>query len=145
MVAASLADAATVAGLGDTGSDSLDGTAPNVRASPGGQISARTQPKETSMYARVATFEDGDGAKAAAEIRARNEAEGGPPPGLPAKKLLILSGEGGKSLAITFFETEEDYRQGDETLNSMSPPSGDNDMGQRAGVEKFEVVLELES
>ncbi|HEV7481510.1 MAG TPA: hypothetical protein VGO13_00220 [Solirubrobacterales bacterium] len=80
----------------------------------------------------------------AAEIRARNEAEGGPPPGLPAKKLLILSGEGGKSLAITFFETEEDYRQGDETLNSMSPPSGDNDMGQRAGVEKFEVVLEME-
>jgi hypothetical protein len=96
------------------------------------------------MYARVATFEGGDGAKAAAEIKARNDAEGGPPPGLPAKKLLILNGEGGKSLAITFFATEEDYRQGDETLNSMSPPSGDNDMGQRAGVEKFEVVLELE-
>ena len=98
------------------------------------------------MYARVATFEGGDGAKAAAEINARNETEGGPPPGLPAKKLLILNdAEGGKSLAITFFETEEDYRQGNETLNSMSPPSGANDMGQRAAVEKFEVVLELES
>jgi hypothetical protein len=97
------------------------------------------------MYARVATFEGGDGAKAAAEISARNEAEGGPPPGLPAKKLMILNGEGGKSLAITFFETEEDYRQGDETLNSMSPPSGDNEMGQRAAVEKFEVALELET
>jgi len=98
------------------------------------------------MYARVATFEGGDGAKAAAEINARNEAEGGPPPGLPAKKLLILNdAEGGKSMAITFFETEEDYRQGNETLNSMSPPSGDNDMGQRAAVEKFEVALELES
>jgi hypothetical protein len=96
------------------------------------------------MYARVATFEGGDGARAAAEIRAQNEAEGGPPPGLPAKKLLILNdAEGGKSLAIAFFENEEDYRQGDETLNSMSPPSGDNSMGQRAGVEKFEVVLEL--
>ena len=98
------------------------------------------------MYARVATFEGGDGSKAAAEIKARNEAEGGPPAGLPAKKLLILSdAEGGKSLAITFFETEADYRQGDETLNSMSPPSGDNDMGQRGAVEKFEVVLELET
>jgi hypothetical protein len=97
------------------------------------------------MYARVATFEGGDGAKAAAEIGAKNETEGGPPPGLPAKKLMILNDtEGSRSLAITFFETEEDYRQGDETLNSMSPPSGDNDMGQRAGVEKFEVVLELE-
>jgi hypothetical protein len=98
------------------------------------------------MYARVATFEGGDGAKAAANISAQNEAEGGPPPGLSAKKLLILNdAEGGKSLAITFFETEDDYRQGDETLNSMSPPSGDDSMGQRASVEKFEVVLELET
>lgn len=98
------------------------------------------------MYARVATFKSGDGAKAAAEISARNEAEGGPPPGLPAKKLLILNdAEGEKALAIAFFESEEDYRQGDETLNSMSPPSGDNSMGERAAVEKFEVVLELES
>jgi len=98
------------------------------------------------MYARVATFNGGDGAKAAAEISARNEAEGGPPPGLPAKKLLILNdAEGKKVLAITFFDSEEDYRQGDETLNSMSPPSGDNNMGDRAAVEKFEVVLDLES
>jgi hypothetical protein len=98
------------------------------------------------MYARVATFKGGDGAKAAAEINARNEAEGGPPPGLPAKKLLILNdAEGKKALAIAFFESEEDYRQGDETLNSMSPPSGDNNMGERAGVERFEVVLELET
>ena len=97
------------------------------------------------MYARVATFEGGDGAKAAAAIKAQNEAEGGPPPGLPAKKLLILNdSEGGKSLAITFFATEDDYRQGDETLNSLSPPGGDDSMGGRAAVEKFEVVLELE-
>jgi hypothetical protein len=53
--------------------------------------------------------------------RARDEAEGGPPPGLPAKKLLILNdAEGEKALAIAFFE------------------------GERAAVEKFEVVLELE-
>ena len=98
------------------------------------------------MYARVATFTGGDGAKAAAEIRERDQAEGGPPPGLPAKKLLILNNaQGKKTLAIAFFESEDDYRQGDETLNSMSPPSGENDMGERAGVEKFEVVLELET
>ena len=98
------------------------------------------------MYARVATFEGGDGAKAAAEIRAQDEAQGGPPPGLPAKKLLILNDASGqKTLAIAFFETEEDYRQGNATLNSMSPPGGQNSMGERAGVEKFEVVLELES
>ncbi len=97
------------------------------------------------MYARVATFTGGDGAKAAAEIRERNETEGGPPPGVPAKKLLLLNGTDGKTLAIAFFESEDDYRQGDETLNSMSPPSGENTMGERASVEKFEVVLELEA
>src|SRR4029077_1856715 len=97
------------------------------------------------MCARVATFEGGDGAKAAAEIRSRDEAQGGPPPGLPAKKLLILNDASNqKTLAIAFFETEEDYRQGDATLSSMSPPAGENSMGERAGVEKFEVVLELE-
>jgi hypothetical protein len=109
-------------------------------------VSERTQAKESDMYARVATFKGGDGAKAATEISARNEAEGGPPPGLPARKLLILNdAEGKKALAIAFFESEEDYREGDDTLNSMSPPSGENSMGERAGVEKFEVVLELES
>lgn len=97
------------------------------------------------MYARVATFTGGDGAKAAAEIRERNETEGGPPPGVPAKKLLILNGADDKTLAIAFFESEDDYRQGDETLNSMSPPSGENTMGERASVEKFEVVLELDA
>jgi len=49
-----------------------------------------------------------------------------------------------KALAIAFLESEEGYPPGDETLNSMSPPSKDNSMGERAAVEKFEVVLELE-
>lgn len=97
------------------------------------------------MYARVATFTGGDGAKAAAEIRERDETESGPPPGVPAKKLLILNGADGKTLAIAFFENEDDYSQGDATLNTMSPPSGENTMGERTSVEKFEVVLELEA
>lgn len=98
------------------------------------------------MYVRVATFTGGDGAKAAAEISTQNEAEDGPPPGLPAKRLLLLNdAENKKTLAIAFFENEDDYRQGNETLNSMSPPSGENTMGERTSVEKFEVVLELEA
>jgi hypothetical protein len=100
------------------------------------------------MYARVATFEGGEGAKAAAEIKAQDEANGGPPPGVPAKKLLILNdAEGRRTLAIAFFETEDDYRQGDETLNEMSAPGeGDPDgMGQRTAVDKYEVALELEA
>ena len=98
------------------------------------------------MYARVATFEGGDGAKAAARIKAQDEADG-PPPGLNAKKLLILNdAEGKKALAIAFFETEEVYRQGDETLNELSPPGagGPDGMGDRTAVEKYEVALEME-
>jgi hypothetical protein len=49
----------------------------------------------------------------------------------------------GKALAIMLFETEEDYRQGDETLSAMSPPGGG--MGERVAVEKYEVAVQLEA
>jgi hypothetical protein len=97
------------------------------------------------MYARVARWE-GSSAEAmeAAAAGIRENAESGPPEGLPAKGLLLLQDkEGGRSIAITMFESEDDYRQGDETLNSMSPP-GDG-MGQRVGVEKYEVAIEMEA
>lgn len=97
------------------------------------------------MYARVARWENATAEaldQAAAGIR--EDAESGPPEGLPAKKLLLLQDrEGGRSMAITLYETEDDYRQGDATLNSMSPP-GDG-MGERVGVEKYEVMIELEA
>jgi hypothetical protein len=97
------------------------------------------------MYARVARWEGADAEtleRTAAEIRA--QADAGPPEGVPAKGLLLLNdGEGGRSIAISLFETEDDYRQGDETLNSMSPP-GDG-MGRRVSVEKYEVAAQLEA
>ncbi|HVX83018.1 MAG TPA: hypothetical protein VHB23_16735, partial [Devosiaceae bacterium] len=69
---------------------------------------------------------------------------GGPPEGVPSTGFLLLQDPaGGRALAIGFFETEEDYRQGDETLNSMSPP-GDG-MGQRVSVEKYEVAFRVEA
>lgn len=97
------------------------------------------------MYARVARWE-GSSAEAldAAAAGIRENAETGPPEGLPAKKLILLQDkESGRSIAITLFETEDDYRQGDETLNSMSPPG--EGMGQRVGVEKYEVAIEMEA
>jgi hypothetical protein len=97
------------------------------------------------MYARVARWEGASAeAQEAAAAGIRENAESGPPEGLPAKKMLLLQDkEGGRSMAITLFETEDDYRQGNETLNSMSPPG--EGMGQRVGVEKFEVAIELEA
>ena len=97
------------------------------------------------MFARVARWEGAEAEtleSSAAEIRAQSDE--GPPPGVPAKQFLLLhDAAAGKAVAIMLFETEEDYRQGDETLNSMSPPGGG--MGQRVSVEKFEVAVQLEA
>jgi len=99
------------------------------------------------MYARVARWENADAEameKTAAEIRTRTETEGGPPPGVPAKEFLLLHDTAaGKVIAVTLFESEDDYRQGDETLNSMSPP-GDG-MGERVSVEKYELAVRVEA
>jgi hypothetical protein len=100
------------------------------------------------MYARVARFEGADAEtlrRTAAEIRNRSESESGPPEGVPAKELLLLSDpENGRALAVTLFETEDDYRQGDEKLNSMSPPT-DGGMGRRVGVDKYEVSVKVKA
>src|SRR5262245_24157353 len=99
------------------------------------------------MYARVARFEGASAGSleaSAAGIRAQAEAEEGPPPGVPAKKFLLLHDTaGGKALAITLFESEDDYREGDATLETMSPPG--EGMGQRVAVEKYELVVDLDA
>ena len=41
---------------------------------------------------------------------------------------------------ILFFETEDDYRRGDEALNAM--PAGDTP-GQRTSVAKYEVAVRM--
>jgi hypothetical protein len=99
------------------------------------------------MYARVARWENAEAAtmeETAAEIRSQAESAGGPPPGVPAKEFLLLHDTAaGKVIAVTLFETEDDYRQGDETLNSMSPPAGG--MGDRVAVDKYELVVRVEA
>jgi hypothetical protein len=95
------------------------------------------------MYARVAKWEGGDGdalRKSGADMNER--APSGPPEGVPAKGfLMLIDPDGGKSLAISLFETEEDMRTGDETLNQMSP--GPDDVGKRVSVESYEVAVDI--
>jgi hypothetical protein len=97
------------------------------------------------MYARVVRFEGADPEtleQTAAQIR--SEADAGPPEGVPAKQFLLLNDkENGRSLGIVLFETEDDYRQGDQTLNDMNPPG--EGVGQRVSVEKYEVAAQLEA
>jgi hypothetical protein len=95
------------------------------------------------MYARVAKWEGGEGdalRRSGEEINA--EAGSGPPPGVPAKGFtMLIDPETGRSMAIALFETEEDLRKGDETLNSMSPSA--DDVGHRTGVETYEVAVDI--
>ena len=95
------------------------------------------------MYARVAKWEGAEAEQMRAAAQGINaEAAAGPPEGLPAKGLMLLiDPEGGRSMAISLFATEEDLRRGDETLNAMSPP-GDG-MGRRIAVETYEVAADL--
>jgi hypothetical protein len=93
------------------------------------------------MHARVATFEgEARGPEYEQQIETiRSEVESGNrPPGLEeAKGVLILSGEGGKRLAITLFDDEEGMRRGDAALNEMTPVG----MGTRGSVEFYEVAV----
>src|SRR3954452_1862403 len=95
------------------------------------------------MYARVAKWEGADAdamRQSAQQINA--DAGSGPPEGVPAQGfLLLIDPDNGRGLAVTLFESDDDYRQGDDTLNSMNPP--DDGFGQRSAVEKYEVAVDL--
>jgi hypothetical protein len=95
------------------------------------------------MYARVVKWEgaDADAMRSSAEeINSRSSS--GPPEGVPAKGfLLMIDPDNGQVMAVTLFESEDDYRKGDETLNSMSPP--EDGLGRRSGVEKYEVAVDV--
>jgi len=93
------------------------------------------------MRARVATFEgevrDREHDEQIEQIRSEVES-GKRPPGLEdAKGVLILSGEGGKRIAITLFDDEEGMRRGDAALNDMTPAG----TGTRSSVEFYEVAV----
>jgi hypothetical protein len=98
------------------------------------------------VHARVATWEGGDPDKTRASIdEIKQRAESGPPEGVPAVGFLMLhSDDGNKVLAISLFETEADLQQGDATLNSMDPP-GQDGMGKRVSVERFQVGVKIDS
>lgn len=94
------------------------------------------------MYARAAKWEGGDAdamRRAAEEVKPR--VSSGPPEGVPGKAfLLLIDPDNQRQIAVTLFETEDDLRQGDQVLSSMSPPE---DIGRRATVETYEVPVDV--
>ena len=89
-------------------------------------------------YARVVTFE---GVSKERIEEMRSEMGGDPPEGVPAKEIIVLhDADAEKSVVIVFFDSEDDYRQGDEALNAMP---ADDTPGSRTSVAKYEVPIRM--
>ena len=86
--------------------------------------------------ARVVSF-DGVSKERMEEMKT-SMAEGDRPEGMPGTEFIMLhDAESEKAVAIVFFETEDDYRQGDEVLSAM--PASDTP-GQRTSVKRYDVA-----
>jgi hypothetical protein len=89
--------------------------------------------------ARVVSFGGVDSARM--DEMKREMQEGERPEGIPATEIIVLHDpEASRSLAILFFDNEDDYRQGDEALNAM--PAADTP-GQRESVTKYDVAVRM--
>ncbi len=87
--------------------------------------------------ARVVEFE-GVTTDRIEELRGQIENEPQPDE-IPATEVMVLhDAAAGKSLAIVFFDNEDDYQRGDVALNAM--PAGDTP-GGRLSVSKYEVAI----
>ena len=89
--------------------------------------------------ARVVIF-DGVDADRMAQMQSEMES-GDRPDDVPATEIVVLhDAEAEQALVILFFDSEEDYRRGDEALNAM--PAGDTP-GRRASVTKYDVAARM--
>ena len=91
--------------------------------------------------ARVVTFEGVS--KDRMQEMDREMSEGQPPEGFPPAEMIVLhDAEAEKSLVIIIFESEDDYKRGDEILSAM--PAGDTP-GRRTSVTKYDVATRMKS
>ncbi len=90
-------------------------------------------------FARVVTFDGVN--KARMDEAKRQMEESGRPDDVPASEIVVLHDpEAESSLVIIFFESEDDYRRGDDALNAMP---ADDTPGQRTSVKKYEVTSRM--
>ena len=101
--------------------------------------------KEAHVYARIANFEGKperleEGIAATREmIESRLDS---PPDGLEGVRgiWMLVDRESGRSLGITFYDSELDLRRGDDALNAMSP--SDAGAAKRTDVDFYEVAFQ---
>jgi hypothetical protein len=109
-----------------------------------GRVGLKLPRKERKLsdWIRVATFE-ADNDAVDAMVKEINSAEG-PPPGIPAKSIMVVADrENGRARIVVRFDSEENLRAGSATLDAMEPPT--EARVRRLSVEKFEVVLERQA
>ena len=90
-------------------------------------------------FARVVSF---DGVSSDRMAQMRQEMQGSErPENVPTTEIVVLHDpEGERSLVILFFESEDDYRRGDEALSAM--PASETP-GQRTSVAKYDVSFRM--
>ena len=89
--------------------------------------------------ARVVGF-DGVDSERIAQMQQEMQ-QGERPDDIPATEVIVLHDpDASKSLAIVFFDNEEDYAKGDAALNAM--PATDTP-GQRTSVAKYDVAIRM--
>ena len=89
--------------------------------------------------ARVVTF-DGVSKERMDETKREME-EGGRPEDVPATEIVVLHDpDAERSVVILFFDSEDDYRRGDQALNAM--PATDTP-GKRTSVAKYQVASRM--
>ena len=90
-------------------------------------------------FARVVGF-DGVTNERIEQLR-QQIGESGRPDEVPATEILILHDpDAEKSLAIVFFDSEDDYRRGDAALSAMPT---DGTPGSRTSVTKYTVAIRM--
>ena len=89
--------------------------------------------------ARVVTFDGVDSDRI--QQMQQEMSEGDRPDDVPATEIIVLhDADSSKSIAIVFFDNEDDYKRGDEALNAM--PATDTP-GQRTSVAKYDVAIRM--
>jgi hypothetical protein len=92
------------------------------------------------MYARVATFEGGD----LERIRQMNEERRQEPGWMPegVKRVLVMNGDQGERLFITFFESREALESASQQFEQMGDQIPEDVRGRRKGVGVYEILAD---
>ena len=90
-------------------------------------------------FARVVSF-DGVSKQRIEQMKEEMSGEG-PPDEIPATEMVLLHDpDAEQSMAIMFFETEDDYRRADAILEAM--PTGETP-GTRSSVTRYDVAFRM--